>query len=200
MASNIAFFGGTFDPFHLGHLHVLNTYQKAAKPEQILIIPNHQNPLKSPPQASSRHRLKMCQLGIQGHANWAVWDWEMQQPRPSRTLDTINQLRQIYPDRGLTLIVGEDNVRTMPDWYRFQDAISDISVAVILRTGDHLIKPQLLKNIPAKFHEKFTLYPAPVSPISATLVRAYAGKGLDISQWVPKAISEYMYQNQVYSK
>ena len=56
--SEIGILGGTFDPFHLGHLSVLESAIEEADCEKIVLLPAKVNPFKiGKKMADDRHRL-----------------------------------------------------------------------------------------------------------------------------------------------
>ena len=55
---NIAIFGGSFDPPHLGHQEIVNEALKSLHVDKLFIVPTHLNPFKKEFFAPSKLRLK----------------------------------------------------------------------------------------------------------------------------------------------
>ena len=71
-------FGGTFDPVHLGHVNladsILDVLEKDVK---IVFVPNKEPPHRHLPVASTRERIDMLNLALQGRPNFYVDDIEI---------------------------------------------------------------------------------------------------------------------------
>ena len=53
MPRSVGLYGGFFNPFHKGHLHVIRTSLKSLNLEELVVLPTFHNPLKSNSHASS---------------------------------------------------------------------------------------------------------------------------------------------------
>lgn len=118
LKKKIGFFGGTFDPIHLGHLNLaINLYEKMGL-DQILFSPANISPEKTiaPPLASNAHRKAMTQIAIEGIEGFSLLDMELEREGPSYTIDTIRCLMQEHPDCSFHLILGEDVLPGLPNW------------------------------------------------------------------------------------
>ena len=88
----IGFFGGTFDPFHRGHLAMAKAAAEALHLHHVSFVPTSQNPLKgNAPCATDRQRVEMIQLGIASNPLFGLWDGELERDGPSYTIDTVEQ-------------------------------------------------------------------------------------------------------------
>ncbi|MCB0418505.1 MAG: nicotinate (nicotinamide) nucleotide adenylyltransferase [Bdellovibrionales bacterium] len=131
-----AVLGGTFDPIHDGHLHLIRSLIKKFDFEKFFIVPAGQNPLKSQrPLANAQQRLEMVQLAVESLGpRMEVLDWEVKAPPPSYTVDTLERLHQsgVGP---LTLIMGDDVYRGFDGW-KDPDRIRELATLLIVtRTG-----------------------------------------------------------------
>src|SRR5271157_1894609 len=71
--SRVAFFGGSFDPPHLGHLAVARAARDAFRLDSVLFAPVGIQPLKSEGLTSGfADRLAMTRLAIEGEADFAI--------------------------------------------------------------------------------------------------------------------------------
>ena len=62
----IAVFGGTFNPIHNGHIHLIKQFAQRIDAEKVLLIPTYQPPHKCVPDlAPSNDRLQMCRLACE---------------------------------------------------------------------------------------------------------------------------------------
>src|SRR5258708_5782019 len=118
----IAFFGGTFDPPHLGHLGLARAAQQALALDKVLFAPVAQQPLKpSGSSPSFEDRVAMTQRPTPGQPNFEISPADAPNPAipPNYTADTLTRLRQSLPtDTDLYLLLGADSLRTIAQWHR----------------------------------------------------------------------------------
>ncbi|MDR0671011.1 MAG: adenylyltransferase/cytidyltransferase family protein, partial [Oscillospiraceae bacterium] len=60
MTGGVGFFGGTFDPPHLGHVRLLEAAAQALAPARILVMPAGRPPHNDRTRASPEDRLAMA--------------------------------------------------------------------------------------------------------------------------------------------
>ena len=98
-------YGGTFNPVHLGHIHLL----KAAAPcfDRILVMPDRVPPHKEAEMlASGEDRAAMLRLAVSDIPKTEVCTLELEAEGRSYTYLTLRKLRALYPDDRFTLIIG----------------------------------------------------------------------------------------------
>jgi nicotinate-nucleotide adenylyltransferase len=121
-ARRVAFFGGSFDPPHLGHVAVARAARDALRLDTVLFAPVGTQPLK--PQgstASFEDRVALTELAIAGEPGFAVSlaDAPRESGHPNFTIDTLLQLRQqLPPHSSLFCLMGADSFFGLGDWYR----------------------------------------------------------------------------------
>lgn len=107
-------FGGSFNPIHIGHLALANFLCEYDGLDELWFMVSPQNPFKQNQVLTDDSlRLQMVQAAIAGYARFKACDFEFHLPRPSYTVNTLQKLRETYPDREFVLIIGADN------WYWF---------------------------------------------------------------------------------
>ena len=119
----IAFFGGSFDPPHLGHIAIAQAAQQALHLDKILFAPVGLQPLKPlGSSASFEDRAAMTQLAIADHSDFSLSLADAPQPgdsKPNYTIETLLSLRQQSPSQTeLYLLLGADSFRTLHHWHR----------------------------------------------------------------------------------
>jgi nicotinate-nucleotide adenylyltransferase len=95
----IGILGGTFDPFHLGHLALARAARTTLQLDEVRIVPSNVPPHRLAPGASSYHRFAMAALGIAGEPGLVLDDIEMALDGPSFTTTTLAR----FHDKGFTL-------------------------------------------------------------------------------------------------
>lgn len=118
----IGLFGGSFDPFHLGHFLVAREAWESFGLAKVLFLPCAQSPLKrNRPVATDQARLAMLRQGLKGQ-RWAeVFDWEIRQGGVSYTVDTVQAVAERYPGASMDWIMGSDQWDLLPDWKNPQE-------------------------------------------------------------------------------
>lgn len=131
----MAYFGGTFDPIHEGHLHLARSAQQHYQFERFLFVPTELNPNKSDQiPTEGRYRLEMLKNAI-GKEPFEILDWELQQSGPNFTFNTVTRLLQLQPNIAVCLILGNDVFRDLPAWFQFRSLLKQVHL--IVATRDH---------------------------------------------------------------
>lgn len=139
--ARIGIYGGTFDPIHVGHLHVIEQVIEKDLVDQLIVVPAGQPLLRtSAPVASAENRRKMCQLAIKDlqpkvAAKVFVNPIEILRTGPSYAIDTVEAIKQTHPDDQLVLIIGQDAAEKLDQWHRIEDLKGLVEFLIIKRPG-----------------------------------------------------------------
>ena len=114
-------FGGSFDPFHLGHFLIGRTAWESLRLDKVVYLPCAHSPLKSfQPKASPKERLSWLKKGLLGQ-KWAqASDWEIKRTGVSYSVDTAAYWKMQVPNGDLFWIMGSDQWRVLPQWKDFR--------------------------------------------------------------------------------
>jgi nicotinate (nicotinamide) nucleotide adenylyltransferase len=140
--SRVAFFGGSFDPPHLGHLGVARAARAALGLDSVLFAPVGTQPLK--PQgtvAGFEDRLAMTRLAIAAEPGFALSLADAPKPSsaPNYTLETLTALRaQLPPESALFCLMGADSFAAFRRWHRAAEIPFVASLIVASRPGESL--------------------------------------------------------------
>ena len=130
----IGIYGGSFNPPHMGHYHVARSALAALSLDMLYVIPACEAPNKQGSDyADGAHRLRMLQLMFAGEPQLQVTDMELQRGGTSYTVDTVQTLRQAHPDAELILLVGSDSFLSFQSWYRWEELLQQVTLAVFCR-------------------------------------------------------------------
>lgn len=130
-----AIFGGTFNPFHIGHYEMLRALQNDSNIEKILIMPD-----KIPPHkicdfiAEDDARIKMCELVAKDFSKAELCLIEFGRSGKSYSYDTVMLLKQQYPDTLFTFVCGGDMLVFFDKWYKYEQLMKEVSFTVFKRT------------------------------------------------------------------
>ncbi|HEY8816594.1 MAG TPA: nicotinate-nucleotide adenylyltransferase [Candidatus Dormibacteraeota bacterium] len=196
--SKIGLLGGTFDPFHFGHLAGADAAIDCAELDRVLFIPAALPPHRPPAIASSQQRIEMCSLGIEGEPRFEVSDIELKREGPSYTVDTLAQLQKQQPDDELFLILGWDAAKLFSTWHEPDKVLELATVVVVARPGGPAPREEDLKGVgldAAKVVLCLTTTPA----VSASEIRKAVAAGEPITGKVPKAVERFIAEHRLYA-
>ncbi|MBR4973516.1 MAG: nicotinate (nicotinamide) nucleotide adenylyltransferase [Clostridia bacterium] len=130
-----AIFGGTFNPFHIGHYEMLKALQNDNDIEKILIMPD-----KIPPHkvcdfmADDSARIKMCEIVSRDFPKAELCLIEFERNGKSYSYDTVMLLKQKYPDTEFTFVCGGDMLVFFDKWYKYEQLMKEVTFTVFKRT------------------------------------------------------------------
>jgi nicotinate-nucleotide adenylyltransferase len=180
----IGVYGGTFDPVHHAHLILAREARESLALEKVIFVPAAISPGKDPPQASSEMRLSMLRAAIDGESMFAIDDCELRRPPPSYTIDTIEQIRRREGEAEIHCLIGEDNLRTLANWHRFEELKTLVRFVVLDRTGSHA------RHAHQVVHRRID--------ISATDIRKRVASGRSIRYLVPESVEKMIREGNLY--
>ena len=137
----IAFFGGSFDPPHLGHIGVARAAQQALHLDAVLFAPVGVQPLKPlGSTASFEDRVAMTELAIKGMPQFSVSLADAPNPdgTPNYTIDTLLHLRKQQPSAVFFTLMGADSLVGLRRWHRGADIPFVAPLIVASRPGQRL--------------------------------------------------------------
>lgn len=131
----IGIFGGTFNPPHVGHRAAAETAARALRLDRLFVIPAAIPPHKALPENSAQpsDRLTMTKAAFSGMERTEVLDIELERGGSSYTVDTVDELRAVYPDAEIFLLMGTDMFVTLKNWREADRLIGMITPAVFSR-------------------------------------------------------------------
>lgn len=188
----LGFLGGSFDPPHFGHFQIARDMREQLELDRVYFIPAAGSPLKSKvPSASGEDRISMLQAGIKGQNEFGVIDWELTQPPPSYTINTVSHLRESSPGAEIFWLIGADQVAQLDRWHRITELVQLAHLVAIHRPG-HSAAPPPIKGL--SLHH---LRPRDIK-ISSSMIRECILAGKPIDNFVPNAVLEIIANKGLY--
>ena len=186
---NLYFFGGSFDPPHIGHLSIIKLC--VFESEKFVLIPARQSPLKNHiPIAATHHRICMLELMISKIDHPIIIDdWEINNPTPNYTYDTIKHLQLEYPGSNLFMVIGGDQLTCFKKWKNYKDIMQSVQIVAFNRKNTQY-KP--LEGLKVNWLEDFQI------SISSTTIREGITAGIIPSKYVTQEVLEYIQSNHLY--
>jgi len=196
--------GGTFDPFHRGHLEPVLAARGVMEWDRLIYVPAYRQPFKSEEQfASGYHRFTMAVLATESIETIDVSTQELDRGKISYTVETLELLRAGYPQATLDWIIGDDNLAQLTEWKRIDRIFELANFAVLtrfMRLGD--VPERFRSRIAAPgqrgsrghvvFAENATV------PVSSTEIRRRIRAGEAIGGLVDPRVSHYIEHNRLY--
>jgi len=196
--SKIGLLGGTFDPFHFGHLAAADAAVDCADLDRVLFIPAAQPPHRPPAIASPEQRLEMCHLGIQGEPRFEVSDVELKRAGPSYTVDTLREIQRRQPEEELFLILGWDAARLFSSWHEPEKVRELATIVVVARPGGAAPRQEELKGVGLD-KARVVLCLTTTPDVSASEIRKAVAAGQPITGKVSKAVERYIGEHRLYA-
>ena len=190
--------GGTFDPFHFGHLAAADAAIDCAELDRVIFIPAAQPPHRPPATASPQQRLEMCRLGIEGEPRFEVSEVELKREGPSYTVDTLEEMQRAQPADELFLILGWDAARLFSTWHRPDEVRGLATIVVVARPGSAAPREEDLKGVGLD-KAKVILCLRTTPDVSASEIRRAAAAGEPITGKVPQAVERYIASHRLYA-
>lgn len=213
------FYGGTFDPFHNGHLAIAC----AARDElgvEVRLMPAADPPHRAPPGATAVQRAEMLDLAVAGEAGLLVDRRELLRAERepdgrSWTIDTLRELRgEFGADAPIALLVGADSFIGLPTWRDWQALFGLAHFVVAARPGSPL-DGDLPEVLAEAVRGRWTATSAgllgspagrvyrlhqPLQPESATEIRRRIAGGEAWRELVPPPVAAYIAVNGLYQR
>lgn len=192
-----AFFGGSFDPPHAGHLGVAEGALLSGRCDRIMWVPAFMPPHKlDRGRESFFHRINMLRLLTAGREGHFVSDIEYRRRQtPSYTFDILEDLNS-DPSEQFLLLIGADSLLDLHSWHRAQELAERFELLIYPRPGCEVTFEVLKEKFPAQTAEK--LYSSVIDgrffEISSTKLRFSMEKSADwdnIISMTPAPVAEY---------
>ncbi len=213
--TSAALFGGTFDPFHNGHLRMAVEVREALALPRVVLLPSHHPPHKpSRPVSDARHRLAMVSAAVSGLPGFEVSDAEIRREGPSYSLTTVEEFRGAEPKVDWVFVMGADSFDEIATWHRYEELLAACDFVLLPRPGTPRspAPPAGLRieiEEPHCYSWKGESYrlpggrrlfcPAlPALDISSSSIREKARMGKCIRGLVPPEVEKYIAEHQLY--
>ncbi len=190
----IGILGGTFDPIHNAHLLLGEAAREQFGLDRVIFIPNNLAHFKNRKEISGREeRYQMVKMAIDGNPYFTCSRLEIDKDTGSYTIDTIEDLKRMYPGDEIYLILGADSVLGIDSWYRSKDLLTSCIILAATREDDDLAvldkKRRELKNL---YNADIRLLTFNRIDISSTDIRQRIRLGRSVRYMLPNECIEYI--------
>ncbi len=190
---NIGLFFGTFNPIHTGHLIIANHLAEHTNLDEVWLVVTPLSPFKKKSSLlDNHHRFEMVYRATENYPKLRPSDIEFKLPQPNYTVHTLAYLQEKYPDKTFSLIMGEDNLKSLHKWKNHEVILENHNIYVYPRISSGQV-PEQFKN-----HPKITFVDAPIVEISATAIRQDIANGKNVRALLPEPVWEYIDEMNFY--
>lgn len=187
----IGLFFGSFNPIHIGHLALANFIIENSTLHQVWFIVSPQNPFKEKQSLLNENlRYDLVYETIKNDERFGVSNIEFSMPKPSYTVNTLVALSEKYPNHQFSVIMGEDNLNSLPKWKNYEYILKNYCIYVY---------PRIFNEFSIKFnHPSIIKVNAPIIEISASMIREGIKSKKKYDYLVPKPAWDIIEKNGYY--
>jgi len=191
-------FGGTFDPPHYGHLHLVRAAQTQLALDKVLWVVTADPPHKqSSPLSPLADRLAMVEAIIADQPAYEISRVDIDRPGPHWAADTVRLLSGQHPADQLIYLMGGDSLRDLPTWGRPLEFLAHCALGVLRRPGDAFDLSTLEAQLPG-LTAKVQFVEAELQPVASHLIRRRVQAGESVTGLVPPAVAKIIFKRQLY--
>ena len=194
--AKIGVLGGSFHPFHIGHLQLGQYCLENHIVDEVWFIPTGISYLKKNiNMLSGEDRLHLLELGIQGMSNMRALDIEIKREGNTYTYETLEELKENFPEHEFFFIIGADCLFTIEKWFHAERIFAASTLLAAKRDGktQKAMKAKALE-LKERYNAKIKLIDFPEMNISSTEIRERIKAGKDIVDLVPKLEAQEIIQ------
>ncbi len=213
---NIALFGGTFDPIHVGHVRAAQAAERRFGLDRILFVPSGVPPHKSNGEITPYpHRFAMVALAVRGHRAFvpSLLEEPRGDGRPNYSVETVSAVRsQLDASDRLYFILGIDSFLDLPNWkdYKRLSELTDFIVAARPGFGSRDLLARIgnghagtvLSNAGSSLRlpsgAGVHVLAAVRTPVASREIRQAAAAGHPLAGLVPPLVEEYIAKEDLY--
>ena len=198
--------GGTFDPIHNGHLTAAQSVAETFQVDELHFVPAFTPPHKVASGLTSPfHRFAMVALATISIDRFRTSTIEVDALEKRYTVDTLEAMKKSHPGAELLFIIGTDMFQEIESWRNYRRLFELAHTVIVNRPGfpfrENVVPFQVLTEKKAvALPEKPAVFYLPFvrQPISSTEIRDQRKRGVDVSQWVPPLVWNYIEKNKLY--
>lgn len=189
---HIGLFFGSFNPIHVGHLIIAQHLINETELDQVWMVVSPHNPLKEKSTlARDYDRLHLVQLATEDNPKIKASNIEFSLPKPSFTIDTLTYLKEKHPEHQFAIIMGGDNLISLPKWKNYELILRDYPIYIYKRPNYNTDNIQ-------HSNAKIIVVNAPLLDISSTKIRELLKSGKSIQYMVPEKVLDELMSLKMY--
>lgn len=201
----IGIMGGTFNPIHMGHLMMSEYLCDEFSLDSVLFIPTDNPPHKNKGVLDAQIRLEMVRFATDKNDRFQVSDIEVNRKNTTYSIDTVNLLKEEYPNDKLFFIIGSDSLFQLNTWKKFDELAKAIEFIVATRPGyfededDNSVEDEI-QELNSKYGSIIHCVETPMYEISSTDIRDRIKVGKSVKYLLLDEVIEYIDHNNLYKE
>ena len=194
----IGIYGGSFNPIHKGHIHLALAAVEELGLDRLYFVPSKISPHRSSDEyVSEEDRVAMIELACRVSDKLEVCDYELKSDRVSYTIFTVEEFRRRFPGDELFLLVGSDMLLIFDKWKRFDEILSECTLAVVSRCEGDL--PELeSKAEELRGYGRIVICRAEPIEVSSSEIRKKIAKNQKYTCYLDKNVVQYIRLKKLY--
>jgi nicotinate-nucleotide adenylyltransferase len=187
----IGIYAGTFDPVHNGHIGFALRALEGAKLDEVIFFPE-KRPREKDEVTDLQHRFELLVRAVAPYEGLGV---RLLSPEQFCVRGTMPELRAMFDDAQMCMLIGSDVVKTFPDrWTNLDELFADVELVIGLRKGDtSKALKKVLRDLDVKVKPRFSFVDSPLAAANSTRIR----RG-DVVRDMPPSVSRYIEQHHLY--
>lgn len=159
--------------------------------DEVWFVVSPQNPFKERKTLlADHHRLQMVRVAVDDNYSMRACDVEMHLPIPSYTVVTLAHLRDRYPDKRFSIIMGGDNLENFTRWRNYEYILENYDLYVYPRPGSKLG--------PLAEHGHVHIVEVPMMDISSSYIRRQIAEGHPPRYMLTEPVFKYLTEMHFY--
>ena len=196
----VGILGGTFDPIHYAHLATVEFIRCKYNLDKVIFIPSGNPPHKLWNITDKYDRYNMVVLATKNNENFVVSDMEIGKNGKTYTVETLRELKKMYPTCELFFITGADAICDIEAW---KDVAENFKLATFIaatRPGISLLRAQdYIEKLEKKYNAKIINVYVPSLDISSTYIRDQLNQGKSVRYLIPENVESYIKEKGLYN-
>ena len=182
--------GGTFDPIHNGHLVAASEVASAFSLDEVIFVPTG-TPWQKSEVTAAEDRYLMSVIATAANPRFRVSRVDIDRDGLTYTIDTLRDIKALYPDAELFFITGADAIAQILSW-RDVDQIWELAHFVAVTRPGHKLE------LPAHPSGAISTLEIPALSISSTDIRARVSSKKPVWYLVPDGVVQYIGKHGLY--
>ncbi|MCF8461310.1 MAG: nicotinate-nucleotide adenylyltransferase [Flavobacteriales bacterium] len=187
----VGLFFGSFNPIHIGHMIIADHVANHTDLKEIWFVVSPHNPLKQKKSLlDGHHRLALVRRASENDPRFKVSDIEFQLDQPSYTSITLAYLKEKSPKIAFSLIMGGDNLASLPKWKNYETILANYPIVLYSRPDYDASEMLSQGNI--------SVLDAPQMNISSSHIRQQIADGHSVKYLMPMEAWHYLDEMNFY--
>ena len=186
----IGLFGGSFDPIHLGHLAILESFISSGYIDELWVLVNPNPPHKHGLDASYSDRLHMVEMAIEDINGCLISLIEEDLPTPNYSYKTIDYVIDNLGYSDVYFCLGSDSIGSFKTWKNYEKILDRVMLLVAQRSTDF--------RLPSYLHLKAMMVEHELVTVSSTHLREKIQLGESTGEQLHLSTLEYISKHNLY--